>query len=197
MQARTPLSVFVISLLLSNLGRAQEETPKLRIVVVSGQGTINNIHSRSNPTPVVEVQDQNRKPLPGVPVVFFLPSQGPGGVFSNSSTTLTANTDSQGRAAASGIRFNRQTGSFDIRVSASYQGETASTTISETNVSGSSSSSGGGGGIGFGTKAWIILGIAAGAAVTAAILATRSRSNAPGLPPIVITPGTPTVGAPQ
>jgi len=198
MQSNTPFSFFLISLLVSNPSLAQQPSePKLRIVVVSGQGTLNNIHSRSNPAPVVEVQDENRKPLAGVPVVFFLPSQGPGGLFANGTATLTANTDMQGRAAASGIRFNPQTGSFDIRVTASYQGETASATITETNVIGSSSRGGGGGGIGFGTKAWIILGISAGAAVAAAILATRSKTSTPGPPPVVITAGTPTVGPPQ
>lgn len=194
MQATAPLSFFLISLLLSNPGQAQQSGDgKLQIVVISGQGTLNNIHSRSNPSPVVEVQDQDRKPLPNVPVVFFLPAQGPGGIFSNGTTTLTTNTDMHGRAAANGIRFHPQTGSFDIRVTASYQGETATTTITETNVSGSSS----GGGFSFGTKAWVILGISAGLAVTAAILATRSKSSTPGPPPVVITAGTPTVGAPQ
>jgi hypothetical protein len=191
-----PLSVFLIPLLLSNLSQAQQEEPRLRIVVTSGQGTVNNIHSRTNPTPVVEVQDQDRKPLPGVPVVFFLPSQGPGGIFSNSSTTLTATTDSQGRAAARAIRFNDQTGSFDIRVTASYHGETATTTITETNVSGSSSANNGGG-LGFGTKAWIILAICGGAVAAGVLLATRGGSSKAGPPPIVITPGTPTVGPPQ
>ncbi len=197
MHVKAPFTFLLISLLLANLSRAQQpDQQKLRIVVISGQGTINNIHSRTNPTPVVQVEDQNRKLLAGVPVVFFLPAQGPGGIFSNSSTTLTATTDSQGRASAGGIRFNHQTGSFDIRVTASYQGETATATITETNVSGSSSG-GGGGGMSFGTKAWIILGISAGAVVAAAILATRSKSGTPGQPPVVITAGTPTVGAPQ
>lgn len=197
MHAKAPLTFFLISLLTNPAWAQEPNEPKLHIVVIDGQGSLNNIHSRTNPTPVVEVQDQNRKPLPNVPVVFFLPTQGPGGVFSNGSSTLTANTDNQGRAAARGIRFNNQTGSFDIRVSASYQGESADTTITQTNVIGSSSG-GGGGGIGFGTKAWIILGISAATVVTAVILATRSKSpSTAGQPPVVITAGTPTVGAPQ
>jgi hypothetical protein len=199
MHAKAPLSFFLISLLLSNLAMAeQQDDSKLRIVVISGQGSINNIHSRTNVTPVVEVEDQNRKPLPGVPVVFYLPNQGPGGVFSNSSTTLTATTDNHGRAAASGIRFNNQTGSFDIRVTANYQGETATTTITQTDVTGTSSSgSGGGGGGGLGTRAWVILGICGAAVAAGVLLATRGSSTKAGPPPIVITPGTPTVGAPQ
>ena len=195
MHAKAPLSFFLISLLLSNLGRAQQPgEPNLRIEVISGQGTINDVHSRTNTAPVVEVEDQNRKPLPGVPVVFFLPAQGPGGVFSNGSTTLTAATDSQGRATANGMRFNHQTGSFDIRVTASYQGETATATITETNVSGTSTSGGGGG---LGTRAWIILGICGAAVAAGVLLATRGGSSKAGPPPIVITAGTPTVGAPQ
>lgn len=197
MHSKAPFAVFLVSLLVSNTAAAQEPAPKLRIVVIAGQGTINNIHSRANTTPVIEVQDENRKPIPGVPVVFFLPTQGPGGVFSDGATTRTARTDSHGRAAASGIRFNSQTGSFDIRVTASYQGETATETVTETNAAGTSASGGGGGG-GFSTRTWAILGVSVGVAVAGILLATLHRGTSKeGPAPVVITAGTPTVGAPQ
>ena len=48
-----------------------------------------------------------------------------------------------------------------------------------------------------GAKAWIILAICGGAVAGAVIAATHKGSSSSGTPPIVITPGTPTVGAPQ
>lgn len=188
---------FLIFLLLFNFfgGPVSAQQPELRIVIVEGDGTINNIRQRVNVEPVIEVRDQNNKLVEGAAVVFFLPAQGPGGTFSNGTKTLTTSTDRMGRAAARGIRPNNQTGRFDIRVTASHEGATASATITQTNISGSTP---GGGGMGVGTKAWIILAIC-GAAVAGAVLAAthKGSSSSSGPPPIVITPGTPTVGAPQ
>ena len=190
-------SSFLIFLVLFNffsLSAAGQE-PALRILIVEGDGTINNIKQRVNVMPVVEVRDENQRLVEGAAVVFFLPDQGPSGTFSNGSKTLTTTTDRMGRASAPGIRPNSQTGRFDIRVTASYQGQTASATITQTNISGAAP---GGGGMSVGTKAWIILAICGGAVAGAVLAAThKSSSSSSGPGPIVITPGTPTVGAPQ
>jgi hypothetical protein len=188
---------FLIFLLLFNFfsGPAFAQQPELRIVIVEGDGTINNIKQRVNVEPVIEVRDPDNKLVEGAAVVFFLPAQGPGGTFSNGTRTLTTSTDRMGRAAARGIRPNNQTGRFDIRVTASYQGATASAAITQTNISGATP---GGGGMGVGTKAWIILAICGGVVAGAVLAAThKGSSGSSGTPPIVITPGTPTVGAPQ
>ncbi len=185
-------SAFLVFLLSANLVCAQE--PALRIVVIEGDGAINNINQKVNLDPVVEVQDENRKPVEGAAVVFFLPAQGPGGAFSNGSQAFTATTDHLGRAVARGIQFNRQTGSFTIRVTASYQGRTATGNITQTNVSGVSTS----GGSRFSAKGWIILGAIAGGIAGGVILAMHHGSSSPTTSTgIVITPGTPTVGGPQ
>ena len=167
----------------------------LRIAIVEGDGAINNIKQKVNVEPVIEVQDDNRKPVPGAAVVFFLPSQGPGGIFSNGSKTLTATTDRAGRAAARGIQYS-QTGKFEIRITASYQGQSASASITQTNVSGSSASGQGGG---ISAKALIILVAAAGAVAGGVLAATHGGggSSSSGPVPIVITAGTPTVGGPH
>lgn len=120
-----------------NLLTAQQ--PGLRIAIVEGDGAINNINQKITVVPVVEVRDESGQPVEGAAVVFFLPTQGPGGTFANGTNTLNATTDRQGRAIANGIRLNRQTGKFDIRVTASQGGQTASATITQTNVSGVSS----------------------------------------------------------
>ncbi len=175
-----------------NLLTAQQ--PGLRIAIVEGDGAINNINQKITVVPVVEVRDESGQPVEGAAVVFFLPTQGPGGTFANGTNTLNATTDRQGRAIANGIRLNRQTGKFDIRVTASQGGQTASATITQTNVSGVSSSGSGGSS----KKIWILLAVAGAAAGIGVLVALHHGSSTPsGPPPIVITPGTPTVGGPN
>jgi hypothetical protein len=196
---RTPgMSAFLSCLLLTNLlGAAPQEAPKLNIVIVEGEGTLNSVKQRVNREPVVQVVDENHKPIAGAAVVFFLPTSGPGGVFMNGSQTLTVTTDATGRAAAAGIRPNHQTGRLQIRVTASSNGLTASATITQMNVAGANV----GGGLSTTAKVLIAVGVAAGAAA-GVIIATHgsgsSTSTSPaGIPSITITPGTPTVGAPH
>jgi hypothetical protein len=183
----------LVFLLVVNLLTAQQSG--LRITIVEGDGAINNINQKVNVLPVVEVRDESGKLQEGAAVVFSLPTQGPGGIFSNGTNTLTATTDRQGRATASGIRLNRQTGKFDIRVTASLGGQTASATITQTNVSGVSTSGTGGSS----KKIWILVAVIGGAAAIGALVAIHhgSSSSSSGPPPIVITPGTPSVGGPN
>jgi len=174
---------------------AQE--PQLRIVIVEGEGAINNIKQRVNREPIVQVEDENRRPVAGAAIVFALPNQGPSGVFPNGSTTLTTITDSQGRASAVGIRPNNQAGQLQIRVTASFQGQAASAVITQTNVSGAGSSAG----LSTGAKVLIVVAVASAAVAGGVIAATRggggTTPTAPATPATVITPGTPTVGGPR
>jgi hypothetical protein len=169
----------------------------LNIVIVEGEGTLNNVKQRVNREPIVQVEDENHKPVAGAAVVFFLPSSGPGGAFANGSQTLTVTTDSTGRAAATGIRPNHQLGQVHIRVTASSNGLTASATITQMNVAGANV----GGGLSTGAKILIVVAVAAGA-TAGAIVATRgggggnSSTIGPGAS-VSITPGTPTVGGPK
>jgi hypothetical protein len=199
----TRLSIaFLISLLLFNFlvtPEAEAQAPaavsKIHVDILEGDGQIINIKARINPAPVVQVVDDKNQAVQGALVVFFVPSQGPGGAFPDGSRNLTVSTDRTGRATAAGIVPNNQTGQFSIRVSASYQGQTASVEITQVNVSGVSAS--GTGGRGLSAKAWILIGVVAGAAV-GGILAARgggSGSSTAGNTGIVITAGTPTVGA--
>jgi hypothetical protein len=182
-----------VCLLLVNLWVAPawaQEPPKLSIVVEQGEGAINNIKERTVHEPVIEVEDANQKPVAGASVVFFLPTQGPGGTFFDGTRTMTVTTGAQGRATVRGIRFNNLSGQMQIRVTASSGGQTATAVITQTNAAGSSA----GAGLSTTVKVLLIVGLAAGAA-TGAILATRgSGSGTP--PPIAITAGTPAVGAP-
>ena len=200
MKATTPRSICLVFLLSANLFRplawGQEPLVRLRIVVVEGDGTANTAGQRVSHDPVVEVQDENRMAVAGAAVTFFLPIQGPTGTFLNGSQTLTVNTNAQGRATASGIRLNGSTGQMQIRVTASFQGQTATATITENNQPGATST----GGLSRTGKLSILFALIAGA-TAGGILGTRGGSSstapAPPPPPISITAGTPTVGGPR
>ncbi|HEY1759291.1 MAG TPA: hypothetical protein VGG72_28220 [Bryobacteraceae bacterium] len=172
---------------------AQEPPPKLGIVIVEGEGAVNNLKDQTTHETVIQVVDDTQKPVAGAAVVFFLPNDGPGGTFFDGTKSLTVTTDAQGRATIRGIRFNRLSGQMKIRVTASSAGQTATATITQTNVGGP----GGSPGMSTTVKVLLIAALAAGAA-TGAILATRggSSSSSTAAPPITITAGTPTVGAP-
>jgi len=176
---------------------AQQPVTGLSITIVEGEGAINNIRQRVNREPIVQVEDQNRRPVAGAVVVFLLPDQGASGTFPNGSRMLMVVTDNQGRAAARGIRPNNQSGPMQIRVTASFQGLTASSVITQTNAAVAGTAAGASAGLSAGAKWAIILGIIGGAAAGGAIAATHGGGGGSSSPPaIVITPGTPTVGAP-
>jgi hypothetical protein len=191
------LSVLLILGNLSSLPAAAQAPPVVIVTVLEGEGAVNNVKSKAVKSPVIEVDDENHRPIAGAAVVFFLPDQGASGVFMNGSRTLTVTTDPMGRATAVGIRPNNLNGPMQIRVTASFQGQTASAVVNQTNEGGSAT----GGGMSTGTKVAIILLIVGGAAAGGILAATHgggsSSSSSSSSPAIVITPGTPTVGAPK
>ena len=192
--ALVPLLLFN---LLSTTAWAQQPLTGLSITVVEGEGAINNVRQRVNRDAVIQVEDQVGRPVAGAAVTFFLPDQGASGTFPNGSRMLMVVTDNQGRAAARGIRPNSQSGPMQIRVTASFQGLTASALITQTNAATGPATSGIG--LSKGKKWAIILAIAGGAAAGGIAAATHGGSSGSGpstSPSIVITPGTPTVGAP-
>jgi len=192
--------ISLVLLILLNLFRAPAwaQTPTgLSINIVEGEGAINNIRQRVNREPIVQVEDQNHKPIAGAVVVFFLPDSGASGTFADGSRMLMTVTDNQGRAAARGIRPNNQSGPMQIRVTANFQGLTASTVIAQSNIAAATAASGFAG-LSTAAKLAIILGIAGGAAAAGAIVATHSGGGGSSSSPatVTISPGTPTVGAP-
>jgi hypothetical protein len=190
------LSCFLVWQLCPASAWAQETGSQLNIVIVEGDGAINNIRQRTAREPIVQVEDQNHKPIAGAAVVFLLPEQGASGVFANGSHTLTVMTDAQGRAVARGFHPNNVQGKLQIHVTASHQGQTASATISQTNAVGAAA---GAAAAGVSAKLITILVIAGAAVAGGVVAATRgggSSSTTP-IPPTTVTPGTGTVGAPH
>jgi hypothetical protein len=124
----------LLLLLASWLAASGQVAPMLNLVVIEGDGAVNNIRQRTAREPVVQVEDENHRPVAGAIVVFTLPTHGAGGTFANGARTLTMVTDNNGRAVARGLKPNTTKGQYDIRVNASKNGQTASAVISQTNV---------------------------------------------------------------
>ena len=162
----------------------------LNIVIIEGDGAINNIKQRTAREPIVQVEDENHKPVAGAAVLFELPQNGAGASFAQGARTATFVTDQNGRAVARGFRPNKVQGKYQIKVTASSQGRTGHANISQTNavVAGAVA-----GGI-LSTKLILIL-TAVGAAAVAGGFYAATHSG--GKSPTTITPGTPGVGAPK
>ena len=142
---------------------------------------------------MVQVTDENRKPIAGAVVVFLLPNQGAGGAFANGAKSLTTLTDANGNAVARGMQANRLSGQYQIKVTASHQGQTSSTAINMTNavLTGAAAA---------GVSMKLLLILAAGGATAAGIAVAASGGGGGGTPPrqsTTVTPGTPTVGGPR
>ncbi len=196
------LSVAMAGLLVLQLipGAAAQDTGlKLSLVVVEGDGAINNIRQRTAREPIVQVEDQNHKPIAGAAVVFTLPSQGAGGSFAGGQHTLTVISDSQGRAVAHGLKPNNVQGQYQIHVNASYNGQNANTTISQSNAAAAAGAAAAAAGIS--TKLIVILAVAGAAAAGGALYATHSGGNnnnaTIAASAVTITPGSGTVGPPR
>ena len=184
------LSLLLVSLLSSNLLRAQE--PALRVAVIAGEGAREFNNQKVRVDPVVEVDDEKGKPIEGATVVFSLPRQGPGGFFESGSKTLTGATDAQGRVIAAGIHLNRMKGPFTIQVAASYQGRNGSATIAETSIRTRRSARFD---VSSRTLVFVCLGLLAIAGGILAYKEFRPGSNNSNV--LTAVPGVPVVGGPQ
>jgi len=179
---------------------AQDQAaPMLNLVVVEGEGAINNIRQRTARDPIVQVQDENHRPVAGAIVTFTLPGRGASGTFANGAQTMTVTTDSQGQAIGQGLRVNSVKGQMQIRVNASFNGRSASTVINQNNVLASAVAGAAAGGIS--AKLIAVLAVVGAAAAGGAVYAARSGgSSSPSttaVAPTTVSAGTGTVGPPR
>lgn len=120
----------------SSVGPAQDAAqPKaLHIVILEGDEAINNIRDRTAREPIVQVEDENHKPVAGALVLFTLHG-GTGATGSASSLgSLSVTTGADGHAVAHGLQINQVTGKVTIDVHATSGNLSADTTIHQTNV---------------------------------------------------------------
>jgi len=161
-------------------------TGGIHLVVVEGEGAINNIKQRTAREAVVEVQDDNHKPIAGALVTFTLPSNGPSATFFNGTQFLSVQTNAQGRATTQALRPNKLQGKYQIDVRAQYQGQSTTATVAQTNalLAGAAIS---------GTTVAIIA-VAGAAAAGLAVGLTKALGGGGNTARVSV--GTPTVGAP-
>jgi hypothetical protein len=176
---------------------ASAQSQSLTVKVVQGDNAINSIRHRRGHDPVVQVIDPSGEPLGNATVSFLLPATGPSATFGDSGLSLTVQTDARGMATGKGLTPNRIEGQFRIRATASWRGEAASATITQTNAEAPGTSN---------RSKWIALAaVIGGAAVGGIVLASRGGGNEPGgstggstgSSSGTIVPGTPTFGPPR
>lgn len=190
----------------------QAQASGLRIIVIEGEDGVNIIQQKTAVRPVVEVRDRNDLPVAGVVVVFSIGGGG-GATFAGGATTTTVTTNAAGRAAVAELN-PVSNGSFQINVEASYQGQTATTSINQTNFAtpadaaqaaqagqagvGAQAGAVGGatGGAGGGLSALAITGIVGGAAAGTAI-GLRAAGVIGGTDPCVFAVTPATINAPS
>ncbi|SRR5579875_251806 len=168
----------------------------LKILVLEGQGAVNNIRAPMPVNVVVEVRDENDRPVEGAKVTFQMPIMGPSGGFEGGVRSKEATTNIQGQAAVS-YNPNMELGRFAIQVKATLGGRGGMTTIMQQNATTSE--------VGQKGKSWfsrhkvlvIVIAAAAGAGLGIGLTRGGSKSGSSGSAGITITPGVPTVTGPQ
>src|SRR5437667_12881043 len=93
---------------------AQVVPARIELVVVEGEGAINNIRQRVARDPIVIVEDENHRRVAGAAVGFTLPISRRTGEFSNRSKTLTVATDQACLAASHWPKTNHVRGKLHI-----------------------------------------------------------------------------------
>lgn len=171
----------------------------LQIRVLAGKDEANDLERFIMAPIVVQVVDQNERPVEGAEVVFRFPVGGPGAIFEGGKSSQAVHTNADGQAAATNWRANVQVGTFEVHVTATYANQQGETTFSMSNAQHV---------VQEGTKAkratwwshtWVKAAVIGGAAAIAGgiWLATRGGGGSNSGSTITITPGGPTVGGPH
>lgn len=171
---------------------AQQE---LKIVVIAGEDAVNIIQQKTAVAPIVEVRDRNDNPVVGAVVTFSIQG-GQNATFGGSLQSLIVTTNAAGRAAVTGLTPTAS-GAVQINVAATFQGQAAAATITQTNVltaaqaaagvsgTGATGNAVGGAGSGSGGGSPTTLGVIGGAVAAAAVslVAIRGEDAAASAPP--------------
>jgi hypothetical protein len=195
------MSCLLAALLMSPVASAPvsaQQPPEggLRITIVEGDDAILNVRQRVSREAIIQVEDENRRPVAGALVTLTAPRDGASALFSNGLNNITLTTDSNGRVVVRGIRPNTAQGRYPIRVTAVKEGLRGTAQFEMTNVAAAVAAAG------ISAKVLTFLLIAGAGAAAGTVAATRSGNGSAGpaaatTPPTVVTPGTPTVGPPR
>lgn len=168
-----------------------QEPPPFQILVIGGEGSINNVKQRTAREPIVEVRDRNNRPIAGAVVLFEAPRGGASGTFTGGSPALRVTTDAQGRAAGQGFRPNNVQGNFALNVAVTVAGVTETAVINMSNVVTGSNTVVKAGGHG---KLIAIVAAVGAAIAVGAYAATRSGGGGSPTAATTISAGAGTVG---
>ena len=83
MVSRVLSAALICAIVAPTLRLQAQDAGRINIVIVEGDGAINNVRQRVAREPIVQVEDENRKPIAGAAVTFLLPNQGAGASFAN------------------------------------------------------------------------------------------------------------------
>jgi hypothetical protein len=167
----------------------------LKVLVLEGQDGVNNIREPMPMNVVVEVRDQNDRPVEGAKVDFQMPLMGPSGGFEGGVRNKEATTNIQGQAAVS-YNPNMELGRFTIQVKATQGGRGGMTTVQQQNATTSVAGE---------SKSWfsrhkklvIVVAVAAvGVGLAVGLTRGGKSSSSSGSSGLTITPGVPTVAGP-
>jgi hypothetical protein len=173
---------------------AQQPSPgqRLRIIPLEGNNAVNYIPLQTVTPPVVEVRDENERPVEGAAVTFRLPASGPGATFGGTGTTQTGITDARGQVGVTGYTINKQPGRFAIEVTAAHESRAGRLLMAQSNSADKLPPEVAGERRG-GKLKWILLGVAAGAGGGLGIyFGTRGNAG-----PISVGAGTVVIGGPR
>ena len=146
----------------------------LQISIEEGDGQTYALGSRATRGITVAITDEAGKAVEGATVTFALPDSGPSGFFSNGSKTQILTTRADGRVSVWGMRWNRQPGTVDVRITVG-KGQARGGTVCSQRLAespGPSVSAGGG----FSHK-WLWIGLAAAGAASAGAVAAASKGG--------------------
>jgi hypothetical protein len=91
---------------------------QIELRIVSGSGAEFQPGSQQKQRLVMQVVNQDERPLAGVAVTFQLPDDGPSGLFGNGQRSIVAFTNDEGEASITGVKWNNTSGLVSIRVTA-------------------------------------------------------------------------------
>lgn len=171
----------------------------LKILVLAGNGEMNDLQRHVMAPLVVQVQDRNERAVDGALVVFRFPISGPSATFSGGKPTATVRTNAVGQAAAVNWMANGQTGEFTVNITATYGNQVGETTAKMINVTRIEETKNKSTHQGLWSHTWFKVAVIGGAAAAIALgvyFGTRGGGHSGNT--VTITPGGSVgVGAPQ
>jgi hypothetical protein len=170
----------------------------LKILVLAGNGEMNDLERRVMAPLVVQVLDQNERPVEGAEVVFRFPLNGPSAAFPGGKNSLTVRSNGTGQAPALNWMATGGVGTFQVHVNASYGNQIGETTFPMSNVTRVTEQDKRVKHESLWSHRWFKVAVIGGAALAIGLgvyFGTRGGSKSGST--VTITPLPPTVGAPQ